>query len=60
MFQIDTSIFNNNLQFVIELIKVFHDNKLVYRFSSATTDQFEKSKNLKMEQVCPDLDASAS
>lgn len=56
IFQIDTSIFNSNLKFVMELIETFSEssqNKVI----RATPESFHKFRNIKREEVCEDLDA---
>jgi hypothetical protein len=57
IFQIDTSIFNSNLKFVMELIDTFSKSSQS-KVIRATNDSFEKTKNVKRESLCEELDAT--
>ena len=53
----DTSIFNSNLKFVLELLQTFSDDSTAQVIKANNTETFERAKSEKREVVCIDLDA---
>eukprot|EP00347_Sterkiella_histriomuscorum_P017164 403350423 len=51
MFQIETSILNSNLKFIVELVETFSD-KSAYKLIMANAQSFEKAKYFKREEIC--------
>jgi len=54
---LDTSIFNSNLKFVMELLDTFSDHSTA-QVIQANNETFERAKSQKRDLVCADLDAS--
>ena len=53
----DTSIFNSNLKFVLELLQTFSDDSTAQVIKANNAETFERAKSEKREVVCIDLDA---
>lgn len=48
---------NTNLNFVIEVFKVFGQNQSAFNYILATQESFDQAKVMRREQICDELDA---